>query len=209
MHHTESTGAVPSVSPDKTVDMTERQITVKRVTTIEAVYAADIRSVESLLRDYALWMRRRYLRQPAIIDDYLDPLEWQSELSDLQGHYGAPHGAIVLALVGSTPAGCVLMRGVGEETCELRRLFVRPAFRRLGVGSAMAAHVMGLACVRRYSDMWLDVGPLQQEAVAFYRDLGFSQMQSPVAHDAYRLARFAARPCEWSRPGKPVLLRAG
>lgn len=182
---------------------------MQSVTTIEAVMEPEVRSVASVLRDYALWMRRRYLAQPAIIDAYFEPLEWQSELSDLPGHYGAPHGAVVLALVDGAPAGCALMRGVGETNCELRRLFVRPAFRRLGVGVALVEHVMGLACTRHYAEMWLDVGPLQQEAVSFYRQLGFQRVQVSLAQDAYHLTRFVAKPCEWSCLERSLMQRAG
>jgi GNAT superfamily N-acetyltransferase len=181
---------------------------MQKVTAIEATHEADVRSVVSLLRDYALWMRRRYMPQTDALDDYFDPVEWQSELSDLPGHYGAPHGAIVLARVGQTPAGCVLMRGVGETTCEMRRLFVRPAFRRLGVGAVLAERAIALACARHYSDMKLEVGPLQHEALSFYDALGFRPQSRGSSSRSLPMARFIARPCEWQRPATTEILRA-
>jgi len=140
---------------------------------IEAVDARHFEHVAGLLRDYLLWMRRRYHRHSDMIDAYFDVREWESELADLAGHYGGPHGAIVLALVDGVPAGCVMMRGIGEKVCEMKRTFVRPAFQGLGLAHAMVKKLARLADMRAYTCMRLETGALQTEAQRLYRSLGF------------------------------------
>jgi ribosomal protein S18 acetylase RimI-like enzyme len=144
---------------------------------IEATDPDQLVQVAALLRDYLLWMRRRYCRHGDMIDAYFDENEWQSELADLTGHYGAPFAAIVLALVDGIPAGCVMIRGLEGDACEMKRLFVRPAFRGLGLARAMVRKLARLAEARGYAHMNLETGVLQAEALALYRSLGFK----PVA----------------------------
>lgn len=146
-----------------------------KISIVEATKANEIAAVEQLLRDYLLWMRRRYRTQLEMIDAYFDAHEWESELADLQGHYGAPHGGIILALVDGVPAGCVLLRGIGETDSEMKRLFVRPAFRGLGLAKRMIARVMNLSCRLGYTHMRLETGALLAEAEALYQSLGFKR----------------------------------
>ena len=148
---------------------------MSKVSIIEAVEPAHIAAVAQLLRDYLLWMRRRYRNHHEMIDAYFEAREWESELADLKGHYGAPHGAIVLALVNGVPAGCVMLRGIGEVDSEMKRLFVRPAFRGLGLAKRMIAFLMQLSCDRGYRHMRLETGALLTEATALYQSLGFKR----------------------------------
>jgi GNAT superfamily N-acetyltransferase len=148
---------------------------MEKISIFEATTANEIAAVEQLLRDYLLWMRRRYRNQLEMIDAYFDPREWESELADLRGHYGAPHGGIILALVDGVPAGCVLLRGIGETDSEMKRLFVRPAFRGLGLAKGMIASVMQLSCKVGYTHMRLETGALLTEAQALYQALGFKR----------------------------------
>jgi GNAT superfamily N-acetyltransferase len=139
---------------------------------IEAREPRHIGDVLALLRDYVLWVRRRYGAQD-IIDRYFEPGEWESELADLTGHYGPPYGAILLALVDGVPAGCAMMRGIGEDVCEMKRLFVRPAFRGLGIARCLTQRLSKLAVARGYRLMRLETGPLPKEAERVYREMGF------------------------------------
>ncbi len=140
---------------------------------VEAVEPEQRAQVAALLRDYLLWMRRRYAEHAQLIDTYFDHGEWESELADLAGHYGAPDGAILLALVDGAAAGCVMLRGIGEDASEMKRLFVRPAFQDLGVAHALIPRLAELAFARGYKTMMLETGPCQNEAHALYRGFGF------------------------------------
>lgn len=140
---------------------------------VEAVGPEHLAQVAALLRDYLLWMRRRYAKHGQLIDNYFDHREWESELADLAGHYGAPDGAILLALVDGAAAGCVVLRGIGKDVSEMKRLFVRPAFQDLGVAHALVPRLAELALARGYKTMTLETGPCQHEAQALYRGFGF------------------------------------
>jgi ribosomal protein S18 acetylase RimI-like enzyme len=143
---------------------------------IEAETPPHADHVVALLRDYHLWLRRRYVDQIDLIDAYFDEREWESELADLKGHYGAPFGAILLALVDGVPAGCVMTRGIGEDVCEMKRLFVRPAFHGMHIARLLTQRLAQLAAHRGYAKMRLETGKLQTEAQALYRSLGFCRI---------------------------------
>lgn len=147
-----------------------------KISIVEAVEPAHVGAVAQLMRDYLLWMRRRYRGHDDMIDAYFGEHEWESELADLNGHYGAPFGAIVLALVDGVPAGCVMLRGIGESVSEMKRLFVRPAFRGLGVARRLIDEIMKLSCKRGYDRMRLETSALQAEADALYRSMGFASI---------------------------------
>jgi putative acetyltransferase len=169
-----------------------------KISIIEATTPGEVAAVGQLLRDYLLWMRRRYRGQLDMIEAHFDPREWDSELSDLQGHYGAPHGGIVLALVDGAPAGCVVLRGIGETDSEMKRLFVRPAFRDLGLAKGMIAFVMRLSCELGYTHMRLETSALLTEAQALYQSRGFRRTSSYRADAALADANgmfYDVQPC--------------
>lgn len=143
---------------------------------VEATTPSQLRAVAALFRDYLLWMRRTYARTPSAIDEHFEENEWASELADLKGHYGAPYGAIMLALVDGVAAGCVVARGIGDDVCEMRRLFVRPAFRNLGLGRCLTKRLSQAALARGYKSMRLETGPLQPAAHQVYQSMGFKRI---------------------------------
>jgi putative acetyltransferase len=144
-----------------------------RISIVEAAEPKHVSQVGALLRDYLLWTHRRYGEHAEIIDAYFDGREWESELADLPAHYGFPFGAIFLAQVDDVPVGCVLLRGIGDNVGEMKRLFVRPAFRDMGIACALVARLSELALARGYKTLMLETGPLHTEAQALYRNLGF------------------------------------
>jgi GNAT superfamily N-acetyltransferase len=143
---------------------------------VEAEAAAETGQVVALLRDYKLWLSRRYVKETMILEEHFDENEWQSELADLKGHYGAPFGAILLARANGAAAGCVMMRGIGEDVAEVKRLFVRPAYHGLGVGRALLTRLAATAMQRGYSTLRLETGPRQTEAQRLYTSAGFHRI---------------------------------
>jgi putative acetyltransferase len=95
------------------------------------------------------------------------------ELEALPGRYEPPEGRLLLALWNQEAAGCVALQPLLNDICEMKRLYVRPDYRRYGVGRALAEHVIGQAGAAGYSSMRLDSLPSMGPAIQLYRRLGF------------------------------------
>jgi len=113
------------------------------------------------------------------------------ELAELPGRYAAPEGLLLLALEGRTPAGCVALRKIGDGICEMKRLYVRPKFRRSGLGQKLAETVIGFARGAGYARMRLDTLASMKPAIALYESLGFKRT-APYYHNPNGNAVFMA-----------------
>jgi len=104
------------------------------------------------------------------------------ELSTLPGEYSLPNGCILVAREGSAIVGCVALRRLDEEVCEMKRLYVQPAFRGRGIGKKLAECVIRQASESGYRLMKLDTLASMLEAILLYRSLGFSRIM-PYRHN--------------------------
>lgn len=103
---------------------------------------------------------------------------FDAELAALPGDYQLPHGALLLALVDGTVAGCGAMRPLHDcdypNACEMKRLYVRRAFRRFGLGRLVVQALMDRALQAGYSTMLLDTLDDMEVARGLYESLGFA-----------------------------------
>jgi GNAT superfamily N-acetyltransferase len=99
-----------------------------------------------------------------------------AELEGLPAPYAPPGGSRLLAYVGDDPAGCVALRAFAAETAELKRLYVRPAHRGLGLGRRLAEVAIGVTRELGYSRIRLDTTPEMATAHKLYVSLGFHEI---------------------------------
>lgn len=107
----------------------------------------------------------------------LDIHGFQKEMENLPGEYAPPEGFILLAYIEDQLAGCVALKKLNEETCEMLRMFVRPKFRQRGVGRAMAERTIEEARKIGYKKMWLDMVESMKNALGLYQSMGFAKIK--------------------------------
>ncbi|HRP29446.1 MAG TPA: GNAT family N-acetyltransferase [Burkholderiaceae bacterium] len=119
--------------------------------------------------------------------------DFDAELATLPGDYAAPSGKLLLAWVDGELAACGAMRGLAESdyanACEMKRLYVRPAFRRFGLGRLLAQSLLDEARSAGYSVMLLDTLDEMEAARELYASLGFEEVApyyfNPIAGAHY------------------------
>lgn len=99
--------------------------------------------------------------------------DFDEELSGLPGQYGLPNGRLFLAYDNYQPAGCVALRPSGDGSCEMKRLWVRPQFRRTGLGQHLTTAATGAARDAGYSAIQLKSAASMEAAIALYQSRGF------------------------------------
>ncbi len=133
-----------------------------------------------------------------LFEQYADTLgfslefqDFKSELNSLPGEYAPPGGRLLVAYYEKQPVGCVALRKIDSDTCEMKRLYVRPRVRGEGLGRKLAIRIIDIAREQGYKRMLLDTVPWMQEAIGLYESLGFHDTE-PYRHNPIAGARFMA-----------------
>lgn len=133
--------------------------------------------VRDLMRAFVAWHRERHVRDLRLIDGYFDADAFERELRTLPGKYAPPEGALLLACVDGEPAGCVALRRIDAQACEMKRMFLYPRFHGQGIGRALGELIIRIGKAAGYSVMRLDTSVRQTEAQALYERLGFRRIE--------------------------------
>jgi ribosomal protein S18 acetylase RimI-like enzyme len=119
--------------------------------------------------------------------------EFDTELAELPGGYGPPRGRLPLARVDGVIAGCVALRPLDDDACEMKRLYLRARFHGLGLGRQRAVAIIKAGKAAEYRVMRLDTVPSMTAAIELYRSLGFQDIppyrQNPIAGARYLQVR--------------------
>jgi len=126
--------------------------------TIRQANSDDLDEIRAMLREYAAWLEVDLCFQ-----------NFEGELAGLPGEYQPPRGRLLIA----EQAGCVALRPLDEEICEMKRLFVRPEHRGSGLGRQLVHALIGEARSIGYRHMRLDTMPKMAGAQGLYASLGF------------------------------------
>ena len=140
----------------------------------------DLEEVRRLFQEYAAWVA---------VD--LSFQGFAEELARLPGDYVAPAGTLLLGTIEDSSAGCIAVRPRGEGTCEMKRLYVRPAHHGRGLGLFLARRAIGWAAAAGYTRMVLDTLPAMAAAQHLYERLGFRDV-APYRFNPVPGARFMA-----------------
>jgi ribosomal protein S18 acetylase RimI-like enzyme len=112
--------------------------------------------------------------------------DFEQEIADLGKAYPSPHGAIFLARDGDVTGGCCAIRPLADvdyaNACEMKRLYVKPVFRQLGLGRDLAEAVIEFARDTGYNYLLLDTLDEMETARSLYQDLGFVEVE-PYYHN--------------------------
>ena len=138
----------------------------------------DFSIARDLILDYVKWLG---------ID--LSFQNFDSEITNLKAMYFEPVGGLLIATVNSEPAGVAGIRKYHGEECELKRMFVRPDFRNLGIGKKLLLASIELAKNLKYKTIKLDTTDFMTDAVKLYQSNGFVEIQ-PYRHNPMDSAKY-------------------
>lgn len=124
-----------------------------------------------------------YAAGKALIEEYAEALgvdlsfqNFSAEIADLPKMYGAGRGCLLLARIDREWVGCVAIRSQSADICEMKRLYVKPQYRRSGIGKRLAETAIRSAQKLDYSRIVLDTLASMTEAQSIYESLGFREI---------------------------------
>ena len=133
---------------------------------VTAATTEDFAAAAELFREYAEWLN---------ID--LSFQHFEEELLQIKEMYAHPYGAVILSKEGREYSGCVAVRKKDEGIAELKRMYIRPAFRRAGLGHLLLEKALSLAVELGYQKIRLDTLANMTPAIRLYEKAGFYSIE--------------------------------
>lgn len=134
-------------------------------------------------------IRKLFLEYARSLEIDLDFQDFETELNTLPGKYQPPDGALILALVEGREAGCIALRKISKDICEMKRLYVRDEYRGLGLGKTLVGMIIDEAVNKNYQYMRLDTLPTMKSAQSLYLSFGFYDIE-PYVYNPIQGTRF-------------------
>ena len=135
-----------------------RMLSIKNVTK----KGEDLNVVILLFKEYALELNADLCFQ-CFDDELTDPLK----------KYGVPNGALFLAYYNYEAVACIALQPLSDGSCEMKRLYVKPAFRKYKIGNALVQQLLSTAKILGYTKIKLDTLERLQPAINLYKKHGF------------------------------------
>jgi ribosomal protein S18 acetylase RimI-like enzyme len=136
------------------------------------------------MNDYEIRLAYSELDNVKILfQEYVDALgvnlefqHYDDEINSLPGKYALPDGRIYVLYYRSQLAGCIALRRLSEDSCEIKRLFVRPEYRGLKLGKKLTLQIINDAKELKYKEIYLDTLYSLESALKMYKKLGFHEI---------------------------------
>lgn len=109
---------------------------------------------------------------------YLDIQNYDEEINHLEMKYGEPEGRLYLIYSNGELAGCIGLRKIDDQNCEMKRLYIRPKHRGKKLGKMLIEKIISDARKIGYSYMLLDTLPFLSSAIGMYKSFGFYEIES-------------------------------
>jgi len=138
--------------------------------------AAELDDARTLMREFVQWARDLSPMDREKVDAYFDVAAFETELAGLPGKFAPPTGRLLIATLGGQSVGCVALRRLNRDFCEMKRMFVRPIAHGLGIGRALAEQILCEGQEAGYLGMRLDTSCNQKAAMSLYESLGFHRI---------------------------------
>ncbi len=141
----------------------------------------DLEIIKELLEEYLAW------RESEMSIFSQESEAFQRQLSELPAEFVPPKGCLLIAKYDGKVAGCVGLRDLGDDICEMKRLYVTPTFRRRGIGKDLAKEVIEQA--RKIGYVFMRIDTFDNMAKELYTSLGFNEIE-PYRHNPIKSVAF-------------------
>lgn len=119
----------------------------------------------------------------------LDFQGFHQEMEQMPGKYALPTGYLLLGFVAEKPAGCVGLRQLAPNICEMKRLYVRPEYRHSGLGKGLVRAIIAKGRELKYQRIRLDTLESMSAANNLYTTVGFKDIPA-YCHNPLQGARY-------------------